>query len=81
MRNMRKLLFLMLFLSPYLWAGAYPTRMPEPSKPLSKVERFAHAVAKAEGFGRKRTIPSRYHNPGDLKAVAVRFRYESRSWI
>ena len=42
-------------------------RMPE--RPLSNVERFAHAIAKAEGYGMKHVIPTRYHNPGDLKAV------------
>jgi hypothetical protein len=35
---------------------------------------FAHAIAKAEGYGVKRAIPTRYHNPGDLKAVH-NFRY------
>jgi hypothetical protein len=33
------------------------------------VQSFAHAIAKAEGFGRLHTIPTRYHNPGDLKAI------------
>jgi len=33
-----------------------------------KVDQFASAIAHAEGFGRPHTIPSRYHNPGDLKA-------------
>jgi hypothetical protein len=35
----------------------------------NSVDRFAHAVAGAEGFGKKGSIPTRYHNPGDLKAV------------
>jgi hypothetical protein len=33
-----------------------------------KVERFATAVAHAEGFGVRHAIPTRYHNPGDLKS-------------
>jgi len=33
-----------------------------------KVDQFASAIAHAEGFGRPHVIPSRYHNPGDLKA-------------
>lgn len=34
----------------------------------SKVNDLATAISHAEGFGRRGTIPSRYHNPGDLKA-------------
>lgn len=33
------------------------------------VDTFAQAVAKAEGFGRRGALPTRYHNPGDLKAI------------
>jgi hypothetical protein len=33
-----------------------------------KVDAFAHAIASAEGFGVKHTIPTRYHNPGDIRA-------------
>ena len=60
-----------------------------------RVQVFAHAIAKAEGFERRGTIPARYHNPGDLKAVAgyslpgqvgigkaghVRFRNDAAGW-
>ena len=34
----------------------------------AKVNDLATAISHAEGFGRRGTIPSRYHNPGDLKA-------------
>jgi len=34
----------------------------------SKIQDFARAIAKAEGFYQKGTIPNRYSNPGDLKA-------------
>lgn len=34
-----------------------------------RVQVLASAIAKAEGFGKIGTIPSRYRNPGDLKAV------------
>lgn len=34
-----------------------------------KVDELATAISHAEGFGKRRTIPSRYHNPGDLKAL------------
>jgi hypothetical protein len=33
-----------------------------------KVNDLATAISHAEGFGKRCTIPSRYHNPGDLKA-------------
>jgi hypothetical protein len=39
----------------------------------SKVQDFAHAIAKAEGFYNRGTIPARYHNPGDLKFVSVKY--------
>lgn len=34
-----------------------------------KVGEFATAVAHAEGFGVKHAIPTRYHNPGDIKSL------------
>jgi len=34
-----------------------------------KVNDLATAISHAEGFGKRHTIPSRYHNPGDLKAL------------
>jgi len=66
---MRKLTLMLLWLliTPLVWAGVYSVRMQE--RPLSNVERFAHAIARAEGFYRRGTIPNRYHNCGDLKAV------------
>ena len=36
---------------------------------MTRVEIFARAIAEAEGFGRRGALPTRYHNPGDLKAV------------
>lgn len=33
-----------------------------------KLDRLAVAISHAEGFGMKRAIPTRYHNPGDLKS-------------
>lgn len=35
-----------------------------------KVNDLATAISHAEGFGKRQTIPSRYHNPGDLKAFS-----------
>jgi len=35
---------------------------------IAKVNDLATAISHAEGFGIRGTIPSRYHNPGDLKA-------------
>ena len=34
-----------------------------------RVGDLAKAIAKAEGFGTKRTLPTRNHNPGDIKAM------------
>jgi len=36
-----------------------------------KVNDLATAISHAEGFGRRHTIPTRYHNPGDLKAFSA----------
>lgn len=36
-----------------------------------KLDSFATAVAHAEGFGPRHAIPTRYHNPGDLKSAAI----------
>jgi hypothetical protein len=33
-----------------------------------RVDALSHAIAAAEGFGIPHTIPTRYHNPGDLKS-------------
>jgi hypothetical protein len=38
------------------------------SPDTGKVNDLATAISHAEGFGIRGTIPSRYHNPGDLKA-------------
>ena len=40
-----------------------------------KLENFAQAVAKAEGFGVKGTIPTRCHNPGDLRSFIKGVHY------
>jgi hypothetical protein len=34
----------------------------------TKVDALAVAISHAEGFGRRGKIPTKYHNPGDLKA-------------
>ncbi len=61
----------------------------------SNVYELAHAIAHAEGYYTKGTIPSRCHNPGDLKAAAgmtypgqvgvckgghIRFRRDADGW-
>jgi hypothetical protein len=60
-----------------------------------RVQTLAEAIAKAEGYGRKHAIPTRYHNAGDLKVVRgytypgqigvgkanhVRFRSDQDGW-
>src|SRR5208282_6908237 len=55
-------LTILMMISP-VWAGVYSVRIPKPpTEPSTKIERFAHAIARAEGFYRKGTIPNRYHN-------------------
>lgn len=50
-------------------------------KAQDKVEQFAHAIARTEGFYTKRTIPNRYHNPGDLKIMARGEKYAGQVGI
>ena len=60
-----------------------------------RIQTLAEAIAKAEGYGRKHAIPTRYHNAGDLKVVRgytypgqigvgkanhVRFRSDQDGW-
>jgi hypothetical protein len=40
-----------------------------------KIESFAAAVARAEGFGVKGAIPTRYHNPGNIRSTANGHHY------
>ena len=37
----------------------------------SKIQMFAYAIGRAEGFGVRGTIPTRYHNPGDIRAKSA----------
>jgi hypothetical protein len=46
-----------------------------------KVEQFAHAIARIEGFYQHGTIPNRYHNPGDLKVMARGEKYPGQVGI
>ena len=34
-----------------------------------KIDLFATAISHAEGFGERHAIPTRYHNPGDIKSL------------
>jgi hypothetical protein len=45
-----------------------------PDIDVEKLDKLATAIAHAEGFGKRGTIPSRYHNPGDLKASSASLR-------
>jgi len=47
-----------------------------------KVSEFATAVARAEGFGVKHAIPTRNHNPGDIKQGCryIHFRNDAEGW-
>jgi hypothetical protein len=35
---------------------------------LTPTQKLAHAIAKAEGFGAKGALPTRQHNPGNIRA-------------
>ncbi len=50
-----------------LLIGASPVRGPAQVPDTGKVNDLATAISHAEGFGKRRALPSRYHNPGDLK--------------
>lgn len=56
MRNL--LTITLLFLSASAWAQVDAQR----------IDALSKAIARAEGFGRKGALPTRYHNPGDLKS-------------
>lgn len=40
-----------------------------------KVDQFATAVARAEGFGVRNAIPTRYHNPGNIRSTRTGHHY------
>src|ERR1035437_2316224 len=40
-----------------------------PSLASDRLQDLSHAIARAEGFYTRRTIPNRLHNPGDLRTV------------
>lgn len=50
--------------------GGVPAQGPTVALPVAvsvnKVVQFAQAIAHAEGFGIAGTVPTRFHNPGDL---------------
>lgn len=46
-----------------------------------KVQSFAHAIAKAEGFYIRGTVPSRYHNPGDLTCPRFTHCYDGQRGV
>ena len=47
---------------------------------FSQVQVLASAIAKAEGFSKAGSLPSRYRNPGDLKAVRG-YRYPGQEGV
>jgi hypothetical protein len=75
MRTILTTLLLLVLACP-LWAGRSTVQLPSPYVD-TPVGRFVHAIANAEGFGRKQALPTRYKNPGDLKAVEG-FKYEGQ---
>ena len=43
-----------------------------------KVQGLAEAIAKAEGFGVKGAIPTRYHNPGNIRSTKSGHHYDGQ---
>ena len=62
-----KLLLLLILLLPALSAAQDVDKQ--------KVALFATAVAHAEGFGVPRAIPTRYHNPGNIRSTRTGHHY------
>lgn len=42
-----------------------------PAYASSKVEQLSHAIAKAEGFYTRGTVPNRFNNPGDITSSSL----------
>ncbi len=49
------------------------------SQDQSKIEAFAHGIARTEGFYLKGSIPNRCNNPGDLKVMYKGGKYEGQT--
>src|SRR5262252_4125740 len=47
----------------------------------AKVVSLAQAIAKAEGFGVRGALSTRYHNPGDLKIAVAGEKYPGQSGV
>jgi hypothetical protein len=62
---MKTINFAVALLILVLTAGAFAQSAPAPER----VNSLASAIADAEGFGVRGVIPTRYHNPGDLKTI------------
>ena len=64
MKNIRALLVLAVLTITPIFARAQAVD-------TDKVHSLAVAIAKAEGFGVKGTVPTRYHNPGDIRSRSL----------
>src|SRR5258708_3063715 len=58
-------------LLPFLGLILLPTIGQAQTVDKQKLDSFATAVARAEGYGARHAIPTRYHNPGDLKSARI----------
>ena len=65
---LKRYTMLVLLLVSAAFSAAQTVVMPGYSS--RRVDDLEAAIGRAEGYGIKRTIPSRYRNPGDLKATA-----------
>jgi hypothetical protein len=48
---------------------------------VGNLHKLALAISKAEGFGVKNTIPTRYHNPGDIRTCRPGLHYPGQVGI
>src|ERR1700675_1259688 len=55
----------------FLCLGVLPAVGQAQTVDKQKLNSFATAVAHAEGYGVHHAIPTRYHNPGDLKSAPI----------
>ncbi len=75
MKNLRAYLLLAVLMVVPIFARAQAVDS-------DKVDSFSIAVAHAEGFGVRHAIPTRNHNPGDIKRGDryIHFRNDAEGW-
>jgi hypothetical protein len=82
MKNIRALLILALLtvIPIFVRAQVLVVRPEAVAVDSGKLDSLAVAIASAEGFGVRHAIPTRYHNPGDLK-TSRKFKWDGQKGI